>query len=769
MNGSSGTASVTVAAGSPTIAAPLVLDGATNVAVSNPGSTLTVSGLISGSGGLTKTGGGTLLLAGSGTYSGGTTIGAGLLQVGSNAAMGSAAAALAVNGGTLTVNLGGLVTAGSMTGNSGSVDLNGGTIRAQTISGVAMAFNSGTLEYTGSLTVASGDWLGTTSLGGRHTIGFAQQLKVDGTTTINGPLTLNGGTFSTGALVNPYADFGFTSGTFDLTSANLSVSSGGLFGSSLTLPYYPYSRTVNVTNSASIAAGASLNMQGGGFSAAMLTNSGVITIGGNVLTSSQVNAPLTNAPSGTVSANTGYNLTFAGSGNVNQGLIQIFGGAVEFTGPLTNSPGGLIEGSGNVYGPGNLIVNGGLLNSGTVAVSAYANINGTVNNGPGGLINSAGGGTTTFDNDVVNNGTIRTDTGTSTVFYGAVSGSGAFTGSGTALFESTSQLDIALAGTVAGTQYSQINVAGAAMLAGGNLAVTLQNGFRPAQNEQFTILTAGSLNGAFGGETGLNLGGGLQFVLAYTGNSLMLTAVQGGSGAWQTDGNGNVSAFTNWSGGFPNGAGETATFGPVITQPRTVTIDQPTVFGQVVLDSSSGYTLSGAPGTPGRGGNTLTLNNSGSGATITVREGQQVIDAPVVLADNLVVTGSGTLAFGSSSSIGESGGSRSLTMNGAGGTLILSGTDSYTGGTNVDAGTLYVTNTSTIADGTSLTVGAGGVFIYDPSAAGANIAAVAASAASPAATTLSVAPVPEPGTIALLLTALWMRRNLLPLCLAQID
>ena len=54
-----------------------------------------------------------------------------------------------------------------------------------------------------------------------------------------------------------------------------------------------------------------------------------------------------------------------------------------------------------------------------------------------------------------------------------------------------------------------------------------------------------------------------------------------------------------------------------------------------------GYTLSGS------GANTLTLNNSGSGATIAVANGSHAINAPVVLADNLTVSGSGTLAFGS--------------------------------------------------------------------------------------------------------------------------
>ncbi|MGO9109885.1 MAG: autotransporter-associated beta strand repeat-containing protein, partial [Thermoguttaceae bacterium] len=70
------------------------------------------------------------------------------------------------------------------------------------------------------------------------------------------------------------------------------------------------------------------------------------------------------------------------------------------------------------------------------------------------------------------------------------------------------------------------------------------------------------------------------------------------------------------------------------------------------------------------------------------------------------------------------------------GTLILSGTDSYTGGTTVSEGTLILTNNEAIADGTSLTVGAGAMSIF----AGAAAPQTAASASA----------VPEPGTLMLL-------------------
>src|SRR5208282_1365769 len=136
--------------------------------------------------------------------------------------------------------------------------------------------------------------------------------------------------------------------------------------------------------------------------------------------------------------------------------------------------------------------------------------------------------------------------------------------------------------------------------------------------------------------------------------------------------------------------------------------------------ASLGYTLSGS------GSNDLTLNSSGTPlagaeATITVSGGSHAIDAPVVLADNLLVMTGGsnawTLSFGTASSITDGGAGYSLTMSGSGGTLILSGTNTYGGGTIVDAGTLLITNDTALPVGTSLTVGAGATLIFDSSIA----------------------------------------------------
>src|SRR5205085_11413283 len=101
---------------------------------------------------------------------------------------------------------------------------------------------------------------------------------------------------------------------------------------------------------------------------------------------------------------------------------------------------------------------------------------------------------------------------------------------------------------------------------------------------------------------------------------------------------------------------------------RTITLDAPQTVGTLFLGNSGGttvgYTLSGT------GSNTLSFNNSNIGAVIAVSDGAHIINAPVVLADNLQVCGGNagwTLSFGAPSSIS---GGYALTMNGNG-ALIL--------------------------------------------------------------------------------------------------
>ena len=142
-------------------------------------------------------------------------------------------------------------------------------------------------------------------------------------------------------------------------------------------------------------------------------------------------------------------------------------------------------------------------------------------------------------------------------------------------------------------------------------------------------------------------------------------------------------------------------------------------------------------------------------ATVAI-SGTQTISAPILLSTSAAFVPDDSGQLNITGNIGENEPGMALVLAASGalqaGSLILSGTDNtYTGGTYVESGTLYVNNTGAIQDGSSLIVGAGGTFLYDPTAGGAaNVPAVTVKASD-----RSLAPVPEPGTFVLLLAALW--------------
>jgi autotransporter-associated beta strand protein len=203
---------------------------------------------------------------------------------------------------------------------------------------------------------------------------------------------------------------------------------------------------------------------------------------------------------------------------------------------------------------------------------------------------------------------------------------------------------------------------------------------------------------------------------------------------------------TNWKDtvdGGPSGApgmlgyaSDTATFGPTVSSgTAVVALDgaAPVLSNLVFSNSNAGYCILQGTGTTGL---TLTGTDGSSPAAVTVISGTHRVGAPILLGSNLVVSDSGNLT--ASGNLSDGGLAKSLTLDG-GGELILSGSDSYSGGTTVTAGTLIAAANTALPGGTSLTVGAGGVFIFDPMRAFSSVAV------SP-----SAVAVPEPSTLAVL-------------------
>ncbi len=149
------------------------------------GNTLNFTQTVTGNGGLTKLGAGTLVLSGTNTYSGGTAVQGGMLSVSADQNLGAAAGGLTLNGTTLQVTgtafnttarsvtlvNGGsidIVDAGNaldvtqaVTGNGGLTKLGAGTLA---LSGVN-SYTGGTSVQGGTLSVAADNSLGDTAGG----------------------------------------------------------------------------------------------------------------------------------------------------------------------------------------------------------------------------------------------------------------------------------------------------------------------------------------------------------------------------------------------------------------------------------------------------------------------------------------------------------------------------------------------------------------------------------------------------------------------------
>ena len=197
----------------------------------NGQSVILAGNLTSSGGSLTKIGTGTLTLSGSDTYTGGTTINAGTLQIGGPGNLGSTSGTLTVNtGGTLDLNgtsqtVGNLIGTGTILNNSagtnktltigsgngtggnyaGVIENNSGTggTLALTKTGTGTLTLSGTNTYTGTSTVSAG------------TLQFANEVSLYNNTTASWT--------STNIIVKSGATLAFNvGGTGQFTSTNIS-------------------------------------------------------------------------------------------------------------------------------------------------------------------------------------------------------------------------------------------------------------------------------------------------------------------------------------------------------------------------------------------------------------------------------------------------------------------------------------------------------------------------------------------------------------------
>ena len=736
----------------------VALNGSGTFQVDNAGTTLTLSGPIAGSGSLTKSGPGGLVLGNpSNSFTGPVTLSQGVIAVASvangsqNSPLG-AGASLVFDGGALEYTG---VDSAPATDRGVTLTANGGTIQVDnastslTLNGVLAGAGGLTKLGPGTLTLAANSTYsgGTTVSGGTlsSTTSSGATALGTGNVTVNVGGTLSGGTldaFGYGAGASPalitIAGGTVTTaagGAFHVALPNITFNGGGTLSSDPgnagdtygTLSLCAQSAgtaTVSVINpgatTALINAG-SIGMEepvtifdvAAGSAASQLTISSVLQ------DVSQPSAPV--QPSALVKNGSG---------------TMVLSGSNTYSGGTTLNKGTLVAANGlfagcSATGSGTLTLNGGTLASDPIAGGAIANVLaglGSHSIAPGGI---GAVGQLNVGNLTLNN--------YSTLDFDIGSGG-------------ADLLDVS--GTLAFTSGSPVNVV---------LSVS-QNATLSAS---YTLATwgSGTVSNANFNPAGVPKG----YMVEVVGKNLELVSSGPSVGIWSTSAAGlnwsNGTAWCNTSGSTlaaPNGVDAQAVVGTGFSDggttpppPQTIRLDSAVTLGKLTLQNPQHVNGTGYVLAADANNDPLIMAASSGAASIVVLSASHTISAPVVINSSL--SSAGTLSIQLMPDNTLSGALTGLTMSGpigdgsvgngvlslddGTGTLVLASSDnSYGGGTYVNAGTLVATATDAIPAGTSLSVAAGATFIYDPSRA----------PGFQAGSVLVAAAVPEPCTLALL-------------------
>jgi hypothetical protein len=349
-------------------------------------------------------------------------------------------------------------------------------------------------------------------------------LRLAGTWTNLATLAVNGGTLNLGGNFTLASLWTLTrsGGTINLTGT-LDASATGLNLDAGTGSWNLAGGTLRGgTYSASGGAELVFTTQGGtldGITAAsnldLATNDGATVYVSHGLTLDHVAVLLGSANSST---STGGYLGFQGNqtlGGIGEVVFGTFAFNTLYIAPYST----LTIASGiSVHGIAGVIFGDSLVNQGIVQADSGPNpavAGRTLSVQAGSFINQGtlqadDTGILSLTNFVVNKGTMTAEAG------GTITVNGAFTeGSG-------ATTKVFLGGT-SSSQIGQVNVTGAASLAG-TLNVALANGFVPASGDTFQVLVYASHTGVFDQITGVNLPDGLVFSPSYSSTALSLEA-----------------------------------------------------------------------------------------------------------------------------------------------------------------------------------------------------------------------------------------------------
>jgi autotransporter-associated beta strand protein len=272
-----------------------------------------ISGIVSGTGSLTKSGSGTLTLSGTNTYTGGTTISAGTLQIGNGDTTGSVTGNITNNAVLIFYRSDALAFSGVISG-TGSLTQSGSDVLTltgnNTYSGNTI-ISAGKLTVTGTLDsdANSGNgynYAGAIANSGALTFAQSDAQTLSGNITGTGSLTQSGANVLTLTGINTYANTTIDAGTLSIDSDdNIGTGTNTLNGDTLLLTGSTYDKDWTLA----------------GTGGTIDDNGGDVTMRGSIL-SSGTNTVLTKAGDGTLSLSGDFS-GYLGSYSPNAGVLKL--------------------------------------------------------------------------------------------------------------------------------------------------------------------------------------------------------------------------------------------------------------------------------------------------------------------------------------------------------------------------------------------------------------------------------------------------------------